>query len=81
MTPREKGVQAFQQGISQLDNPFVRYSHDWDLWKEGWMDAWHDVLLHEISSRASKPTLFIEVEKEKQQMDLFDSFKPWPWPL
>ena len=39
------------------------------------------VLLHEISSRASKPTLFIEVEKEKQQMDLFDSFKPWPWPL
>jgi hypothetical protein len=22
----------------------VRYSHDWDLWKEGWMDAWHDAL-------------------------------------
>ena len=53
MTPIEKGVQAFQQGISQLDNPFVRYSHDWDLWKEGWMDAWHDALTAYRRSKAS----------------------------
>lgn len=67
MTPREKGVQAFQQGISQLDNPFVRYSHDWDLWKEGWMDAWRALHIENVNKVTAQLT-----------MDLCDPFKVWP---
>jgi hypothetical protein len=44
MNPCEEGRKAFQQGTSQIDNPYLRVSHQYDLWKEGWMDAWHDAL-------------------------------------
>jgi hypothetical protein len=44
MTARDAGRKAFQQGVLQIDNPFMRYSSDWDLWREGWLDAWHEVM-------------------------------------
>jgi hypothetical protein len=40
MTPYEIGRSAFLQGVSQIDCPYLRASHDYDLWKEGWKDAW-----------------------------------------
>ena len=38
MTAREAGRRAFQYGISLGDNPYLRVSHEYDLWREGWLD-------------------------------------------
>ena len=38
MTAREAGRRAFQQGIRLDDNPYLRVSHEYDLWREGWLD-------------------------------------------
>ena len=38
MTAREAGRQAFQHGIHLGDNPYLRVSHEYDLWREGWLD-------------------------------------------
>ncbi len=40
MTLRETGKKAFNDGVPLIDNPFPRYTHAYDLWKEGWRDEW-----------------------------------------
>ncbi len=39
MTPLEQGAKAFSDGVGYERNPFVFYTHDWDLWNEGWKTA------------------------------------------
>ena len=39
-TPREQGKKAFDDGVPLIDNPYLRYTHEWDLWNEGWRDEW-----------------------------------------
>ncbi len=40
MTPLEQGAKAFSDGEPLINNPYLRYTHDWDLWNEGWRDEW-----------------------------------------
>jgi hypothetical protein len=40
VTPLEQGAKAFSDGVGYERNPFVFYTHDWDLWNEGWRDEW-----------------------------------------
>ena len=38
MTPREQGRWAFRKGRLPADNPYMSFTHEHDLWKEGWDD-------------------------------------------
>ena len=40
MTPLEQGAKAFSDGVPLIHNPYLRYTHEWDLWNEGWRDEW-----------------------------------------
>ena len=40
MTPLEQGAKAFSDGVPLIHNPYLRYTHEWDLWNEGWRDDW-----------------------------------------
>jgi hypothetical protein len=42
LTPFEEGKKAFRNNLSLIDNPYPRYTSEYDWWNLGWKDEWWD---------------------------------------
>jgi hypothetical protein len=38
----EEGQKAFREGKTLVDNPYAKYTSEYDWWNLGWKDEWWD---------------------------------------